>query len=72
MSYANDNHAAVLAMESMRTGHYGEDGYDDTDYVCPVCGAENPDKFYYNNEYERCIGCTDCVCESAYPDGKDW
>lgn len=63
MMYRNDSYAAVLATERMRTGHYGEDGYIDTDEICPVCDAENPDRFYYSDKDKICVGCTDCIEE---------
>ena len=72
MMYANGNYEALAAMERACTGHYGEDGYEDTDVICPVCGAENPFEFYFFGDIDTCVGCTDCIRTSAYPDGRDW
>lgn len=69
MTYANDRPDAIAAMERARTGNYGEDGYNDETYTCPVCGAEDPDKFYIDF-CGYCIGCSDCINESDYPDGR--
>lgn len=59
MIYTNDDPMALLAMEMERTESYGDcDGrYADR---CPACGAETPE-FYYMDEDEECIGCSECV-----------
>ncbi|MCI8404800.1 MAG: hypothetical protein HFE49_07865 [Clostridia bacterium] len=59
MIYTNDDPMAVMAMEEDRTADYGlcEDSHDE---ACPVCGAECPE-FYYMDEDEECIGCSECV-----------
>lgn len=59
MIYSNDDPMAVIAMEIERTGNYGD--YDDGNALkCPVCGAYEPE-YYYLDEDEECIGCTECV-----------
>ena len=61
MIYANDDPMALAAMEIARTGNYGGD-YE-SEYVgscCPVCGAREPE-YYYLDDDEECIGCTECV-----------
>ncbi len=59
MIYTNDDPMALLAMEMERTENYGS--CDDRHVsVCPVCKAETPE-FYYMDEDEECIGCSECV-----------
>lgn len=59
MIYSNDDPIATLAMELERTGNYGD--YDEPDNVrCPVCGAYEPE-YYYLDEDEECIGCSECI-----------
>lgn len=61
MIYSNDDPMAIVAMEIERTANYGDYGYDDTDNIrCPVCGVDAPE-FYYLNDDEECIGCTECI-----------
>ncbi|MBQ8301634.1 MAG: hypothetical protein IJX57_06700 [Clostridia bacterium] len=60
MIYSNDDPMAIIAMEIERTGNYG-DYADDTDTSkCPVCGAYEPE-YYYLDDDEECIGCSECV-----------
>ena len=61
MIYSNDDPRAILAMEMERTGNYGEMNYcEDNAVRCPVCGAYEPE-YYYLDDNEECIGCTECV-----------
>ncbi len=71
MAYANDSPNVLAAMEQARTGNHGADGYDYETYECPGWGAEDPDKFYID-DYGDCVGCTECISESGYPDGRDF
>ncbi len=59
MIYSNDDPMAFAAMETERTGNYGDFGYEDT-VKCPVCGAYEPE-YYYLDDDEECIGCSECV-----------
>lgn len=59
MIYLNKDKRAELAMETDRTGNYG-DYYDEDINECPICGALYPEKFYINDD-EDCIGCDICV-----------
>ncbi|MGN0106144.1 MAG: hypothetical protein ACI4A5_00425 [Hominilimicola sp.] len=62
MIYSNDDPMALLAMELERTGNYGDcDEYSAK--KCPVCGAYEPE-YYYLDEDEECIGCSECVYRS--------
>lgn len=63
MIYANDDPMALLAMEIARTGNYGEYAFEEEACICPVCSACEPD-FYYLNDEEECIGCSECVTVS--------
>lgn len=64
MIYSNDDPMAVFAMECERTGSYGE--FDDREHeICPVCGCVKPD-FYYMDEDEECLGCSECVYKTEY------
>lgn len=62
MIYSNDDPMAILAMEIERTGNYGECDNDST-VKCPVCGAYDPE-YYYLDDDEECIGCSECVYKS--------
>lgn len=62
MIYTNDDPMALLAMEMERTGNYG-DCYEESGCVCPVCGAVKPE-YYYLDDDEECIGCSECVYKS--------
>lgn len=62
MIYSNDDPMALLAMERERTGNYGDCGEADA-VKCPVCGAYEPE-YYYLDEDEECIGCSECVYRS--------
>ena len=64
MMYRSDSPEAAIACEYCRTGYYGEAGYIDTDTDCMCCGADNPYRFYYNDEDKMCVGCTECVSEA--------
>lgn len=61
MIYSNDDPMALMAMEMARTGNYGGD-YEPECYAarCPICGAYEPE-YYYLDDDEECIGCTECV-----------
>ena len=59
MIFSNSS-GAVSAMESARTGNYGEDYPWPEDEYCPVCGEKNPDYFYADGNLE-CIGCSGCI-----------
>ena len=59
MVYSNDDPMALLAMERGRTGNYG-DYYEVGEQKCPICSAIDPDYFYLNED-EECIGCSECV-----------
>lgn len=59
MIFSNSS-GAVSAMESARTGNYGEDYPWPEDEYCPVCGEKNPDHFYVDDSRE-CIGCSGCI-----------
>ena len=37
---------------------------DVEDCCCPVCGAEDPEKFYYARETDEVLGCSECIGES--------
>lgn len=58
MIYNNNDPMAISAMEMERTGNYGD--YDAVEEICPACGARDPE-FFYLDEDDECIGCTDCV-----------
>lgn len=59
MIYSNDDPMALIAMEIERTGNYGD--CDENDVCkCPVCGAYDPE-YYYLDDDEECIGCSECV-----------
>lgn len=62
MIYSNDDPMAILAMEIERTGNYGECD-NDSAVKCPVCGAYDPE-YYYLDDDEECIGCSECVYKS--------
>lgn len=69
MIYSNDDCEAIIAMERARSGFYGE--YDDYGILsdnkrCPICGAEDIEKFYINDN-EECVGCRCCVYVSNSP-----
>lgn len=36
--------------------------------VCPVCGKENPEEFYFNDYCEEYVGCSDCVSGTEWGD----
>lgn len=59
MIYNNNDPMAITAMEMERTGNYG-DCYDAVEERCPKCGARDPE-FFYLDEDDECIGCTDCI-----------
>ena len=59
MIYTNDDPMALWAMEMERTDNYG-DCDEERGERCPVCKAEKPE-FYYMDDDEECIGCSECV-----------
>lgn len=63
MIYSNDDPMAIYAMERERTGNYGD--YNDQYEVCPICGMHNPE-YYYVNEDDDCIGCSECVYKTDF------
>ena len=66
MIYSNSDPLALYAMEQARTGNYGADYDDDSsDYVCPVCGATEPEHYYLDDD-EECIGCSECVHKTDF------
>ncbi len=62
MIYANDDPLSLLAMEEERTAGYGDCDYE-SDEKCPVCGVYGPE-YYYLDDDEECIGCSECVYKS--------
>jgi hypothetical protein len=58
MIYSNDDPMALLAMEIDRTGDYGD--CDNDGEKCPICGFYEPE-YYYLDDDEECIGCSECV-----------
>lgn len=65
MVYSNDDPRALYAMERARTGNYGADYDDGVEYVCPVCGALEPEHYYLDDD-EECIGCSECVHKTDF------
>ena len=39
---------------------YGPDSAEEIEYSCPVCGADEPEDFYFGRDGEVC-GCDRCV-----------
>ena len=39
---------------------YGMPEPEDVNYYCPVCGAEQPEDFYFDRDGDIC-GCCDCM-----------
>jgi len=29
--------------------------------ICPECGYENPDDFYFTRAKHKCVGCSSCI-----------
>lgn len=49
------------AIDMYKTGHYGEDDYDDDESVtCPVC-AEDTYELYMNIHTNEIVGCDHCI-----------
>ncbi len=69
MIYKNGSIGALLAMESARTGDYGDCyGSAGKSFSCPCCGAVEPDSFFVNDS-DECVGCAECVYVSDTPWG---
>ena len=61
-----------MMREQYLTGHMPwEGGEDEKAYICPVCGAEEPEKFYID-DIRDCVGCSECISEADFPDGRDF
>ncbi len=61
MIYSNGDARAAEALEYARLGAYGEADYGEKRMVCcPVCGMNEPD-YLYINDNEDCVGCSECV-----------
>lgn len=59
MIYSNNDPMAISAMERERTGNYG-DCYEVGEQKCPICSTIDP-AYFYLDEDEECIGCSECV-----------
>ena len=49
-------------IDDYKTGHYGEDQYEDGYGICPVCGADTL-TLIYNDFTEKIVGCDCCTRE---------
>lgn len=49
------------AIDMYKTGHYGEDDYDDDEpMTCPVCD-EQTYELYKNTHTNEIVGCNHCI-----------
>lgn len=48
------------AIDMYKTGHYGEDDYNDEPTTCPVCD-EQTYELYKNTHTNEIVGCNHCI-----------
>ena len=48
------------AIDMYKTGHYGEDDYNDEPTTCPLCD-EQTYELYKNTHTNEIVGCNHCI-----------